>query len=114
MKIHIAVVCTATEVRMLTGAPSRADLERRLVTYVRKNATQFLWPVDSAQVLRLLEEGRPNEAISLYFSAVGDRWDREFLHVQLLDLDAPPDELIAAASGPSRDFRRPTQNLGEI
>lgn len=106
MEIHVAAVCTAAEVRMLAGALAPADLERRLAAYVRRNATQLLWPTESARVLRLLEQGQSDEAISVYFSAVGDRWDQEFLHLQTLDLDAHPDELLAIADGPSRRFRQ--------
>lgn len=106
MEMHVAAVCTAPEVRMLTGAPSPAHLERRLAAYVRRNATQLLWSTESGRVLRLLEQGRPDEAISLYFSTVGDRWDQEFLHVQAMDLNAGPDEVFAAANGPSRRLRQ--------
>lgn len=106
MELHVAAVCTAAEVRMLTGAPSPVDLERRLAAYVRRNATQLLWPADSARVLRLLEKGRPDQAISLYFSAVGDRWDHEFLHVQVLNLDDQRDEVFSVTNGPSRRVRQ--------
>lgn len=106
MEIHVAAVCTAAEVRMLTGAPSLVDLERRLAVYVRQNAPHLLWPAESARVLSLLDDGRLDDAISVYFSTVGDRWDHEFLHIQALDLTAPPDDLFATANGPSRRFRQ--------
>jgi len=78
-KMHVATVLCAGEVRLLTAAISRQDLDRNLADHVRKSARHQLLPQAADKVYRLLESNRFDRAIEIYFASVGERWDEERL-----------------------------------
>jgi hypothetical protein len=74
----VAVVCAADGVRHVeTGATPGAVLAR-LAAYVRRHASDRLWPADARHVGRLLARGRVEAAVRHYFAAPA-RWDEEWL-----------------------------------
>lgn len=87
--LHIAVVVVVDGVLFTAVEGSKKALRARLGKFVRVNASAKLWPPDSAEVLQCLDRGDVNRGVALYFERVGDRWDREFLHVQVVDSSIP-------------------------
>lgn len=80
--MHVAVVHTRATICHICVAPTVEELVVHLGEYVRDNAPYQLWPADAERVLDLLGAGRAQDAVDLYFAAVGQRWDREELVVQ--------------------------------
>ena len=91
LAVRVAVVHAAGEICHVAVAASEEALARRLGEYVRQHAWYQLRPEDGERVLDLLEAGRAGEAVRLYFSTVGERWDREELDVREVALAPPPD-----------------------
>jgi hypothetical protein len=85
MTVHVAAVYALDGVRFLTAAPSAQELVERLATHVKQSADMLLWPEDAANVLCLLEEGKQHAAVDLYFSRVGQRWEREVLRTEVVE-----------------------------
>lgn len=80
--VYVAVVHAAGMICHICAATTTEQLAARLGAYVRVNATYQLWPSDAERVLDLLGAGRAQDAVDLYFAAVGLRWDREELIVE--------------------------------
>jgi hypothetical protein len=80
-----AVVQAPDGVLFEAGADSEHELLRQLAQYVRDRSANTLWPDDARRVWGLLERGKPQAAITLYFDCVGDRWDDEWLEISLSD-----------------------------
>ena len=91
LAVRVAVVHAAGEICHVAVAASEEALARRLGDYVRQHAWYQLRPEDGERVLDLLEDGRAGDAVRLYFSTVGERWDREELDVREVPLAPPPD-----------------------
>lgn len=87
-QMHVAVVHSADAVRLVAACLSRGGLTRRLAEYVRERAPHQLWPEDVGRLLGLLAGGEPGAAVELYFAAVGERWDPEWLVVDTVPLGA--------------------------
>lgn len=85
MPIYALVVFTADDVQLLTACTTHAAAVRRLARYVRERAEYKLPDDERAEVHRLLDGGRTNEAVHLYFSCVAARWDREHWKLQRVD-----------------------------
>lgn len=83
-RIHIAVVSTTDGIVFAAAAPTPEALQTRLVAYIEGKASTVLWPDDAARVAELLARDRPDPAIDLYFARVGERWDAEHLHRQVV------------------------------
>jgi hypothetical protein len=83
-----AVVCAADGVRFVAVGDHLADLIGQLADYVRARCDDALWPSAAQQVRTLMDDGLPCAAIHLYFSRVGDRWDREYLTLHPAGADA--------------------------
>lgn len=77
MPLYALVVFTADEVQLLTACTSREAAMRQLARYVRERAAYKLHGGERLRVHRLLDEDRVREAVDLYFSLIGARWDRE-------------------------------------
>lgn len=58
-----------------------------LVGFVERSASAMLWPRDATEVHSLLASGRSEAAIDLYFAKVGDRWDCQQLHREVVELE---------------------------
>ena len=82
IRLHVATVLCASEVRLVTAATSRQALERNIADHVRKNARHQLPPKAADKVYRLLESNRFGRAIETYFASVGERWDEERLVIK--------------------------------
>lgn len=80
--VYVAVVHTRGTICHICAAPTAERLAVHLGEYVRENATYQLWPADAERVLALLQADRKQDAVALYFAAVGTRWDREELVVK--------------------------------
>lgn len=80
-----AVVQAPDGVLFEAGADSEHELLRQLAEYVRQRCPNTLWPDDARRVWGLLERGKPQAAITLYFDCVGDRWDDEWLEISLAE-----------------------------
>lgn len=80
LMLHLGMV-SATDGILFTAVERSADaLRNRIAVFVRQRAETTLWPDDAAELKGLLAAGRSEDAIAFYFSRVGERWDREFLH----------------------------------
>jgi len=80
----VAVVTAPDRLLLVAVEPSEGALLSKLGEYVRANAPHKLLAADAMEAVRHLDLGEPNRAVELYFSSVGRRWDREFLHRQLV------------------------------
>ncbi|HEX6104955.1 MAG TPA: hypothetical protein VFZ26_05185 [Gemmatimonadales bacterium] len=81
--VHVAVVTAEDSVRLVAVGPSRAAVLARLARYVREWAPHRLWPRDAERVTGALRAGEVEAAVVTYFEAVGERWDRERLHIEV-------------------------------
>jgi hypothetical protein len=77
--LFVAVVHTADNVRLVAASSSREELVRQLAEHVRRCAPDELWAEDAAHVCALVSGGDLQAAITQYFAAVGQRWDKEWL-----------------------------------
>jgi hypothetical protein len=55
-----------------------------LLRPLEREHCRLLWADDAGRVLDLLAAGEVETAVDLYFSRVGDRWDAEYLHRQVV------------------------------
>jgi hypothetical protein len=84
--LHVAVVHTVGAVRLVAAASSQAALAKRLADYVRQHPGNQLWAREARCLRRLLAAGQLNAAIELYFTAVGKRWDEEWLVIEDIEV----------------------------
>jgi hypothetical protein len=84
--VAVAVVHAADGVRHLVAAHSGEELIGALADYVRRRAGTQLWPRSARRVLDLLERGRAEAAVRLYFALTGSRWDQEHLTLRSVEL----------------------------
>lgn len=84
--LHVAVVHSAGEVRLVTAAVSRSALDEALAEHVHKSARHQLWPEDARRVRRLLSNKQFASAVELYFASVGGRWDEERLFIEAISV----------------------------
>jgi hypothetical protein len=80
---HVAVVRGADGVLFTASGASDGEIAAELVTYIAERCDDVLWPADANEVRRLIDAHREDEAITLYFASVGQRWDEERLCVIL-------------------------------
>jgi hypothetical protein len=90
----VALVWATDGLRFLTMGPSRASILPALSMYVREQAHLKLWPEDALRVDQLMAGGALDVAIDLYFAAVGERWDEEWLQAEEIDLATNTTEAI--------------------
>lgn len=81
---HVVVVTASDGVLFTAVERSSEQATVRLGEYVRLRAQRNLWPTDAEAVMRLLDGDEIGPAVDMYFDRVGDRWDRELLHRQVL------------------------------
>lgn len=84
--LHIAVVSTADGVQEVIVSQNASRMWSRLAEYLRENASTKLLPEDACVVQDNLKRGRMEAAAELYFRRVGLRWDRERLHLEMVEL----------------------------
>lgn len=86
--VQIAVVSDPTgAIRLIEVAPSRERLYAKLARYVSREAEVRLCREMARRVRGLVDAGKREAAIALYFGAVGERWDEECLSVDVLPLE---------------------------
>lgn len=86
IELHIALVSSLDGIRFVVIEWSGEALIQRLSGYVEAKAEDVLWPDSAGRVRRLLSQGRSDAAIEEYFTRVGDRWDAEFLHREVVQM----------------------------
>jgi hypothetical protein len=79
--LHVAVVHAGCDICLLTAAPTRALLMKRLAGYARDQAPLQLRSPDAGRVAALAALGRHEDVVAHYFRAVGEKWDHERLVV---------------------------------
>lgn len=84
--IAVAVVHGADGVRHLVAAHSAEERLHALAEYVKRRAGSQLFPRSARRVLDLIERGRSDRAVRLYFALVGRRWDDERLTLASVEL----------------------------
>jgi hypothetical protein len=84
--VHIAVVYAIDGVRLVSAGESQEAVAARLAEYVGEQAEHALRPDGAARIRALLRGGSPWEAVQLYFARVGERWDREYLQIQRVEV----------------------------
>jgi hypothetical protein len=87
MLIHVAAVFSAGGVHFLAAAPTSEELMSQIGSYVEGQADLLLHGEDARRVRALLTAGECAEGVRLYFESVGERWEREYLR---LDVVAAP------------------------
>jgi hypothetical protein len=85
-EVAVAIVHAADGVRHLVAARSADELFGELADYVRRHAPKQLFPRSAKRVLDLIERGRADAAVRLYFSLAGRRWDEERLTLRSVEL----------------------------
>lgn len=83
--MHVAAVCAVDGIRFLAVRCSPDGLWEELGRYVRENSAR-LWPRDEERVTALLEAGDIRDAVDAYLASIGERWDREHLHIDSVGL----------------------------
>jgi hypothetical protein len=78
---YTAVVSMGEEIAFVAATDSSTALAARLVDYIGGRCDHVLWPRDAAAVHALIAARKLDEAIALYFSSVGQRWDVERLEI---------------------------------
>lgn len=78
--LHLAVVTSIDGVLMATAACELKRVLSQIVDYVRQNSRFKLSPELAREVEQMIKESRYEEAVEIYFSRVGERWDPERLH----------------------------------
>lgn len=91
---HVAVVHGEQRVHSIMAAATAEDLTERVAEYVRANAPQQLYALDRARVSALLASGATQAAIRYYFDRVGRKWDREWLHLDVVESAAPAEATV--------------------
>jgi hypothetical protein len=76
-----AVVHAADGVRFIAAARRPDELTARVVSYIRERCDYTLWQSDARRVHELIDDRQFDEAIELYFSKIGGRWDVEQLEL---------------------------------
>lgn len=84
--VHVAVVSAADGPVTTLASRSSKGLEEQVFRYVEKNAALKLWPDDARKVVEFGRAGKKGTAITLYFRQVGQRWDPEQLHRNMVEL----------------------------
>jgi hypothetical protein len=77
--LHTAVVRAADGVRFIATAADHDGVSSQLIEYIAGRYDHVLWPAPACEVRRFIAEHRQSEAIAMYFSNVGRRWDEEWL-----------------------------------
>lgn len=85
--VHVAVVHGERRINLVAVAESRSALTARLAGYVRANAGLQLYPREARLVVDLLDRGAADGAVRFYFERVGRRWDREWLHTEVIEAE---------------------------
>jgi hypothetical protein len=88
MALHAAVVHSAEGIHLLTASRSAEGLIEFVAGYVRSQADQMLWPDDAKRVHALLGAASCRAAVDLYFARVGERWEREYLRIEVIGDDS--------------------------
>jgi hypothetical protein len=76
--------------RTTPAAHSSDAVAEALAAYIHGQADILLWPADAQRVRGLLEAGETEEAISVYFARVGERWERERLRREAVGSSTTP------------------------
>jgi hypothetical protein len=82
-RVHTAVVRAADGVRFIATAGDDDGVSSQLIDYIVSRCDDVLWPAPACEVRRLIAEHRHSEAIAMYFSNVGRRWDEEWLDTRI-------------------------------
>lgn len=77
-----ALVSGPDGVHFSTTAISPDARSADLAAYIRGRCDYTLWPASARSVRRLLDAGRVDDAIAMYFAEVGSRWDEERLELR--------------------------------
>lgn len=105
---YVAVVHGEQRIHSIMAAGTAEELTERVADYVRENARVQLYASEAERVLGLLAAGAVDPAVRFYFDRVGRKWDREWLHVDVVEASAPaeatvlfmrPDRLALSATG---------------
>ncbi len=84
--LEVGVISGPRTVHFVAAAQDRAILDARLADYVAGNASIQLFPQDAKRVHELLAKRDYSAAVELYFSAVGRRWDPEWLSIRTVQV----------------------------
>lgn len=79
--IYVAVVHGWMEVHLVVAAGTRQELIDQLAGHLAEKVEVQLWEEKAQHFESLRSQGRVEEAVELYFSEVGDRWDSAFLSI---------------------------------
>lgn len=107
LELHVALVTGKDGIRLAVIEKSDDGMLRRLSDYVREEAPNALWPKDASQVSALLSAGRWETAIDFYFARVGNRWDQEFLHREIVPYHAGENVRRNSSASSARSRDRP-------
>ena len=76
-----AIIHFADGISIVASAPCPEEVRQQLAAYVLGRCDDVLWPDAARGVRTLLNDGRLNEAIALYFEHTGSRWEQERLEL---------------------------------
>lgn len=88
IELHVALVASLDGLRFTAVDRSAEGLLQRLSEYVAANAHTGLWPDSARRVRLLLTQSDSAAAIQHYFDRVGDRWDPEYLHREVVQVSS--------------------------
>jgi hypothetical protein len=83
---YTAVVHAADGVRFTASAAGVAERSSRILDYVVKRCEYTLWPRAAGEVRARVAAGDVDGAIATYFANVGERWDEEWLEIDVVPL----------------------------
>lgn len=90
----VAVVHGEQRIHSIMAAPTAAELTERVADYVRENARVQLYASEAERVTAMLAAGATDAAVRYYFDRVGRKWDREWLHVDVVEAAAPAEATV--------------------
>lgn len=85
--VHLAVIHGPDEIYDLVAARNREAMVARLAERLQEDADLQLFRPDADRFRALIEEGRHEEAVEMYFARVGRKWDPVRLRVEAVAVE---------------------------
>ncbi len=105
-RLHTAVVRAADGVRFIATAADDDGVSSQLIEYIASRCDHVLWGGPASEVRRLIAAHRHGEAVAIYFSNVGRRWDEEWLETRIENvIDTRPVFASPARISPTLTYR---------
>jgi hypothetical protein len=86
-RVHLAVIHGPGEIYGVVAAPDREAMVARLSERLQEDADLQLFRSDADRFRTLVEEGRHEEAVQMYFARAGKKWDPVRLQIEAVEVE---------------------------